>query len=47
MDGAKSEEKRDRYACFKKTYACWVLQLFISLEFKDLAAVVSHREEWT
>ena len=47
MDGPKSEEKRDRDTCLKKIYAFWVLQLFKSPEFKDLAAVVSHREEWT
>ena len=46
MDGPKSEEKRDRDTYLKKTYAFWVLQL-LSLEFKDLAAVVSRREEWT
>ena len=28
MDGPKSEEKRDRDTCLKKTYAFWVLQLF-------------------
>ena len=41
MDVPKSEEERDRDTCLKKTYAFWVLQL--SPEFKDLAAVVSHK----